>query len=92
MDGQILGTPGYMAPEQAAGECEHSGPAADIYALGAILYHLITGHPPFRTALDALVCVLEQDPVPPRALNRRVPRDLERDLYEVPEQESGRSV
>ena len=66
MDGQIIGTPGYMAPEQAAGDVEHLGPAVDIYALGAILYHLITGHPPFRTALDALVCVLEQDPVPPR--------------------------
>jgi eukaryotic-like serine/threonine-protein kinase len=74
--GQILGTPGYMAPEQAAGDTELSGPAVDIYALGAILYHLITGHPPFRTAFEALVCVLEQDPVPPRAMQRRVPRDL----------------
>jgi len=74
--GQILGTPGYMAPEQAAGHVEQAGPAADIYALGAILYHLITGHPPFRTAMEALVCVLEQDPVPPRAMNRQVPRDL----------------
>ncbi len=76
MPGQILGTPGYMAPEQAAGDVEHAGVPADVYALGAILYHLLTGHPPFRTALDALVCVLEQDPVPPRVLNRRVPRDL----------------
>jgi serine/threonine-protein kinase len=74
--GQILGTPGYMAPEQAAGDIGQSGPAVDTYALGAILYHLITGHPPFRTAMEALVCVLEQDPVPPRAMNRRVPRDL----------------
>lgn len=74
--GQILGTPGYMAPEQAAGNVEQSGPAVDIYALGAILYHLLTGHPPFRTAMEALVCVLEQDPVPPRAMSRRVPRDL----------------
>ncbi len=77
MDGQILGTPGYMAPEQAAGDTDRLGPAVDVYALGAVLYHLITGHPPFRTALDALVCVLEQDPVPPRAMNRRVPRDLD---------------
>ncbi len=77
MDGQILGTPGYMAPEQAAGDIENLGPAVDVYALGAVLYHLITGHPPFRTAIDALVCVLEQEPVPPRAMNRRVPRDLD---------------
>ncbi|MFO7908375.1 MAG: serine/threonine-protein kinase [Pirellulaceae bacterium] len=77
VDGQVLGTPGYMAPEQAAGDVERSGPAADIYALGAILYHLLTGHPPFRTALDSLVRVLEQDPIPPRTLNRRVPRDLD---------------
>lgn len=76
VDGQVLGTPGYMAPEQAAGDIERSGPSADIYALGAILYHLLAGHPPFRTALDSLVYVLEQDPVPPRTLNRRVPRDL----------------
>jgi len=76
IDGQVLGTPGYMAPEQAAGNIQQAGPAADIYALGAILYHLVTGHPPFRTAMEALVCVLEQDPVPPRAMNRRVPRDL----------------
>ena len=74
--GQILGTPGYMAPEQAAGDVDQAGPAVDIYALGAILYHLITGHPPFRTAMEALVCVLEQDPVPPRAMNHQVPRDL----------------
>ncbi|NLX56570.1 MAG: serine/threonine protein kinase [Planctomycetaceae bacterium] len=74
--GQILGTPGYMAPEQATGHVGQSGPAVDIYALGAVLYHMITGHPPFRTALEALVCVLEQDPVPPRVLNRAVPRDL----------------
>jgi eukaryotic-like serine/threonine-protein kinase len=74
--GQILGTPGYMAPEQAAGDVSQSGEPVDIYALGAILYHVLTGHPPFRTALDALVCVLEQDPVPPRVLSRRVPRDL----------------
>jgi serine/threonine-protein kinase len=77
MDGQVLGTPGYMAPEQAAGDVEHSGTAVDVYALGAILYHLVTGYPPFRTALDAWASVLVQDPMPPRGINRRVPRDLD---------------
>lgn len=76
--GDIMGTPSYMAPEQAAGK-KDIGPAADIYALGAILYRLLTGRPPFQaeTPLDTLVRVLEQEPLPLRALNKSLPRDLE---------------
>ncbi len=76
--GEIMGTPSYMAPEQAAGK-KDIGPATDIYALGAILYRLLTGRPPFRadTSLDTLMLVLEQEPLPVRSLNKSLPRDLE---------------
>ncbi|MFO0881296.1 MAG: protein kinase [Gemmataceae bacterium] len=76
--GTFLGTPSYAAPEQAQGH-KHVGPAADIYSLGAILYELLTGRPPFRAAtpLETLLQVVHHDPVPPRQMLPEVPVDLE---------------
>lgn len=77
--GQALGSPNFMPPEQAAGKHKTSGPTSDIYGLGAILYYLVTGRPPFmaENASAAVRQVLENEPVSPRALNPGVPRDLE---------------
>jgi WD40 repeat protein len=77
--GQVLGTPSYMPPEQAAGKLDSVGPAADVYALGAVLYSLVTGRPPFQAAssVEMLRQVLENEPLPPQDLNPGVPKDLE---------------
>jgi hypothetical protein len=77
--GVVMGTPSYMAPEQASGRTHEAGPAADVYALGAILYHCLAGQPPFQgQATDAtLELVRTQEPVPPSRWQKGVPVDLE---------------
>jgi WD40 repeat protein/tRNA A-37 threonylcarbamoyl transferase component Bud32 len=77
--GQVLGTPSFMSPEQALGQTNQISPAADVYSLGAVLYNLLTGRPPFQAAtqVETLRQVIDREPVPPRALNPSVPLDLE---------------
>jgi len=80
LSGDVLGTPGFMAPEHAVGKAASSTAAADIYSLGAILYYLLTGRPPFvaNSPLDALLLVVESEAILPRAFNSLVAADLER--------------
>ena len=77
--GDIMGTPSYMAPEQALGRTKDVGPAADIYALGAIMYDVLTGRPPLKgeTIMETVRLVINTDPVPPSQLVPRLARDLE---------------
>ena len=90
--GFLVGTPGYMAPEQASGKRALVGPATDIYALGVVLYQLLTGQLPFQgdSTLEVLRAVTFDEPTRPRRLQPRLPRDLEAITLHCLEKEPGR--
>jgi WD40 repeat protein len=90
--GDVMGSPSYMAPEQAGGRSHTAGPAADVYALGAILYECLTGRPPFQaaTVVETVMLVLTAEPVPPRRQQPALPRDLETICLKCLAKEPGR--
>jgi eukaryotic-like serine/threonine-protein kinase len=90
LSGEVLGSPNYLPPEQAGEKHGRVGPRSDLYSLGAILYHLLTGRPPFQaeSLTSLLKQVVEIDPVPPRSLNPGIPRDLETICLKSLEKES----
>jgi hypothetical protein len=90
--GAILGTPSYMAPEQAAGKSKDIGPVSDVWALGAVLYECLTARPPFRaaTSLDTILQVLADEPPPLRQVRPELPRDLETICHKCLQKEPGR--
>ena len=94
ISGVALGTPGYMVPEQAAGRSDKLGPQTDIYALGAILYKMLTGRPPFHADTTAATIrqVLTEEPAPPSRLNSRTLREPGNDLLEMSEQRAAPAV
>jgi eukaryotic-like serine/threonine-protein kinase len=77
--GAVVGTPSYMSPEQASGHSHHIGPRSDVYSLGCVLYHALTGRPPFiaDSPMQLAMKILENDPPPPRLLEPSIDRDLE---------------